>query len=68
VQDTGTGIASEHAERIFEAFFTTKADGMGLGLSICQSIVEAHGGWLSASAAHPHGSTFEVMLPVAVGP
>jgi PAS domain S-box-containing protein len=64
VQDTGTGISTENMDRIFDAFFTTKSHGMGLGLSICRSIVEAHGGWLSASAAHPHGSTFQVMLPV----
>lgn len=63
VQDTGIGISDEDKNRIFDAFFTTKSHGMGLGLSICQSIVEAHGGWLSASAAHPHGSTFQVMLP-----
>jgi signal transduction histidine kinase len=64
VQDTGTGISAENKDRIFDAFFTTKSHGMGLGLSICRSIIEAHGGWLSASAAHPHGSTFQVMLPV----
>jgi PAS domain S-box-containing protein len=63
VQDTGTGISAETKDRIFDAFFTTKSHGMGLGLSICRSIIEAHGGWLSASAAHPHGSTFQVMLP-----
>jgi signal transduction histidine kinase len=64
VQDTGTGISAENKDRIFDAFFTTKSHGMGLGLSICRSIVEAHGGWLSASDAHPHGSMFQVMLPV----
>jgi PAS domain S-box-containing protein len=64
VEDTGTGISAENKDRIFDAFFTTKSHGMGLGLSICRSIVEAHGGWLSASAAHPQGSTFQVMLPV----
>jgi PAS domain S-box-containing protein len=64
VQDTGAGISAENRDRIFDAFFTTKSHGMGLGLSICRSIIEAHGGWLSASAAHPHGSTFQVMLPV----
>ncbi len=63
VQDTGIGISADDKDRIFDAFFTTKAHGMGLGLSICRSIVEAHGGWLTASAAHPHGSTFQVMLP-----
>jgi PAS domain S-box-containing protein len=62
VQDSGTGIAPEHAERMFDAFFTTKPNGIGLGLSICRSIVEAHGGRLSVFPAHPHGSVFQVML------
>jgi C4-dicarboxylate-specific signal transduction histidine kinase len=65
VEDSGTGINPEHAERMFDAFFTTKPNGIGLGLSICRSIVEAHGGRLSASPAHPHGSIFQVMLPTA---
>ena len=55
VQDSGTGIAPEHAERMFNAFFTTKPNGIGLGLSICRSIVESHGGQLSVFPAHPHG-------------
>jgi signal transduction histidine kinase len=50
---------------MFDAFFTTKPTGIGLGLSICRSIVEAHGGRLSTSPAHPHGSIFQVMLPAA---
>jgi PAS domain S-box-containing protein len=65
VQDSGTGINPEHAERVFEAFFTTKPSGIGLGLSICRSIAEAHEGRLSASAVHPYGSVFQVMLPFA---
>jgi PAS domain S-box-containing protein len=65
VHDSGTGIAPEHAERMFDAFFTTKPNGIGLGLSICRSIVEAHGGRLSASPVHPYGSVFQVMLPAA---
>ena len=65
VQDSGTGIAPEHAERVFDAFFTTKPNGIGLGLSICRSIVESHGGRLSVFPAHPHGSVFQVMLPAA---
>jgi PAS domain S-box-containing protein len=64
VQDSGTGIAPEHAERMFDAFFTTKPNGIGLGLSICRSIVESHGGQLSVFPAHPHGSVFQVMLPI----
>jgi signal transduction histidine kinase len=64
VQDTGTGITEEDRNRIFEAFFTTKPDGMGMGLSICRSIVEAHGGRITALCANPHGSVFQVVLPV----
>ena len=63
VQDSGTGINPEHAERMFDAFFTTKPNGIGLGLSICRSIVESHGGQLSVFPVHPHGSLFQVMLP-----
>lgn len=64
VQDTGTGITEEDRSRIFEAFFTTKPEGMGMGLSICRSIVEAHGGRITALRANPHGSVFQVVLPV----
>jgi PAS domain S-box-containing protein len=63
VQDSGTGIDPEQIERMFEAFHTTKPNGIGLGLSIGRSIVESHGGRLSASAARPFGSVFQVMLP-----
>jgi len=63
VQDSGTGIAPEQAERMFEAFYTTKPDGIGLGLSISRSIIESHGGRLSASAVQPYGSLFQVLLP-----
>jgi C4-dicarboxylate-specific signal transduction histidine kinase len=65
VADCGSGIDSEDLDRIFHTFFTTKSQGMGMGLSICQSIVEAHGGELSASPAQPHGAVFEVVLPAA---
>src|SRR5712671_2709455 len=64
VEDNGTGIDQKNAHRIFEAFFTTKSQGMGMGLSICQSIVEAHGGRLIASRADPHGAIFQVLLPL----
>ena len=63
VADSGTGLDPESMDRIFHAFFTTKPQGTGMGLSICQSIVEAHGGQLSASRSHPHGSIFEIVLP-----
>ena len=64
VEDSGTGIDPAHLNRIFEAFFTTKAQGMGMGLSICRSIIESHGGRLSVSARHPYGSIFRVALPI----
>jgi len=66
VQDAGIGIARENFDRIFEAFFTTKAQGLGLGLSISRSIIEAHGGFLSAQPNAGHGTTFYFVLPSAV--
>ncbi len=63
VEDSGAGIAQTDSERIFEAFYSTKPEGMGMGLSICRSIVEAHGGRITASAAGPCGSVFNVSLP-----
>jgi signal transduction histidine kinase len=62
ISDTGHGIDPLQMERIFEAFYTTKAHGMGMGLSICRSIVLAHGGRLSASRGSPHGCVFHVVL------
>jgi PAS domain S-box-containing protein len=64
VRDSGTGLAPAHAPHVFEAFYTTKAEGLGVGLSISLSIVEAHGGRLSAAANAPHGTVFLVSLPV----
>ncbi len=64
VEDSGIGIEPEHAARLFNAFFTTKPDGMGMGLSICRSIIEAHGGQLWATANVPHGATFQFTLPL----
>jgi len=63
VEDTGIGIEEEGRNRVFEAFFTTKPEGMGMGLSICRSIVEAHGGRITVARATPHGSVFQVFLP-----
>ncbi|MBR0777049.1 GAF domain-containing protein [Bradyrhizobium diazoefficiens] len=62
VEDTGTGIDPQNADRLFSAFFTTKPDGLGLGLSICQSIVERHGGKIWGASNSGVGSTFQFTL------
>ena len=63
VEDSGTGIDRKDKDRIFEPFFTTKSTGMGIGLAICRSIIESHGGTLQASANNPYGTIFHVALP-----
>jgi PAS domain S-box-containing protein len=65
VADCGSGLSAENADRLFTAFFTTKSNGMGMGLSICRSIIEAHNGRLWATANAPHGATFQFTLPVS---
>jgi signal transduction histidine kinase len=63
VEDTGSGIDPAGLARVFEPFFSTKPEGMGMGLSICRSIIEAHGGRITASPAREGGSVFQVSLP-----
>jgi PAS domain S-box-containing protein len=65
VRDSGPGLEPERVERVFEPFYTTKAGGLGIGLSISRSIVEAHGGRLWAGANEPHGAVFRFSLPVS---
>jgi signal transduction histidine kinase len=67
VKDTGAGIDPAIADRIFESLFTTKSNGMGMGLSICRSIIKAHGGSFWASPNTPHGAIFQFTLPANGG-
>jgi len=68
VQDCGHGLDPTNAERIFQPFFTTKPGGIGMGLSISTSIVEAHGGHLWAAPVRPSGAAFHFSLPKASEP
>jgi signal transduction histidine kinase len=65
VRDSGPGIDSEGREQVFDAFYTTKSSGLGMGLSICRSIISAHGGRLWADANEPRGAVFQFTLPIA---
>ena len=65
VRDTGHGLRPESLPRLFEPFYTTKPDGMGMGLSICRSIIEAHGGRLWATGCEPRGALFQFTIPAA---
>ena len=65
VCDSGSGIDPAHLERVFDAFYTTKSSGTGMGLSICRSIITAHGGRLWADANEPRGAVFQFTLPAA---
>src|SRR5262249_28477813 len=65
VDDTGTGLEAGLSDRIFEPLFTTKSHGMGMGLAICKSIVESHGGRIWALPRQPHGATFQFTIPTA---
>jgi signal transduction histidine kinase len=62
IADTGTGISTENVPRVFNPLFTTKSGGMGMGLSICRSIIEAHGGMLWVVPNAPRGSIFQLVL------
>jgi len=64
VRDSGPGLSQPDLERVFEAFYTTKSSGLGMGLSICRSIVEANGGRLWASANVPTGAAFQFTVPI----
>jgi signal transduction histidine kinase len=67
VRDSGPGIDPAHLDRVFDAFYTTKSSGIGMGLSICRSIITAHRGRLWADANEPRGAVFQFTLPKAAG-
>jgi two-component system sensor histidine kinase DctS len=66
VIDQGEGIPEQVAQQLFTPFFTTKAEGMGLGLSLCRTVIEQHGGFLGFEAVAPQGTIFTFTLPVAI--
>jgi signal transduction histidine kinase len=68
VSDAGPGVPSEKLKQVFEPFFTTKPEGMGMGLSIARTIIEAHGGQLSAENQAGRGAAFRIRLPLAAPP
>jgi signal transduction histidine kinase len=63
VEDSGPGIDQNNVDKIFDPFFTTKRQGMGLGLSICRSIVEAHGGKLTVANGNSEGAIVQIVIP-----
>jgi signal transduction histidine kinase len=63
VEDSGPGLPPESVDRLFEAFYTTKSTGLGMGLAICRSIIEAHEGRLWATANEPQGAVLQFRLP-----
>jgi C4-dicarboxylate-specific signal transduction histidine kinase len=66
VRDTGPGLRPDSLSRLFEPFYTTKPDGMGMGLAICRAIIDDHGGRLWATANEPCGAVFQFTLPIQV--
>jgi signal transduction histidine kinase len=64
IEDAGTGIDGKDRDRIFEPFFTTKSEGTGIGLAVCRTIIESHGGSLRASDNTPYGTVFHLALPI----
>lgn len=68
VEDNGIGVAPENTGQIFDVFFTTRSDGMGIGLAVCRSIVEAHGGALNIARTGSDGSVFRIALPGSIDP
>ena len=68
IRDSGTGVDPDNVAKLFEAFYTTKSDGMGVVLSICRSIIESHGGHLWATPNDGPGATFRFSVPIAAPP